>query len=128
MENPSRPDSLRGKPGDIESRYPADGLGEDYVNRNAWFNTHNTDKLSVLADLKVEADRARFLALAADSDMVIANYRPGVLERLGIGLDDLRAANPDIVLVEMPGHFRTSRHARAAVYGAQTKSKPLRFV
>lgn len=122
IENPSRPDSLRGKPGDIESRYPANGLGDDYVNRNAWFNTHNTDKLSVLLDLKIAADRERFLALVADSDLVIANYRPGVLDRLGVGLEALRSVNPEIVLVEMPGHFSISRHAQAAVYGAQMEA------
>jgi crotonobetainyl-CoA:carnitine CoA-transferase CaiB-like acyl-CoA transferase len=52
--------------------------------------------------MKSAAGRELILSLAEKSDVVIANYTPGVLERLGLGYQDLAARRPDIIVVEMP--------------------------
>ena len=57
-----------------------------------------------LFDLKDDDGRDAFLKLAAESDVVIESFRPGVADRLGIGYDDLRAANPAIVLCSTSGY------------------------
>ena len=57
-----------------------------------------------LFDLKAGTGRDAFLALAAHSDVVIESFRPGVVDRLGIGFDALRAANPRIVLCSTSGY------------------------
>jgi crotonobetainyl-CoA:carnitine CoA-transferase CaiB-like acyl-CoA transferase len=66
------------------------------------FNTQRLGKLSLGLDLKVAAAREILLRLAEASDILIANFTPGVLDRLGIGYDALSARNPQIVVVEMP--------------------------
>ena len=56
-----------------------------------------------LFDLKADAGREAFLALAKDADVVIESFRPGVVERLGIGYEALRAVNPGIILCSTSG-------------------------
>jgi crotonobetainyl-CoA:carnitine CoA-transferase CaiB-like acyl-CoA transferase len=80
------------------------------------FATVAGHKRSVVLDLKDPAGRARALELAADADVVVEGWRPGVAARLGVGPDDVRAVNPGVVycslsgfggsgpLVQAPGH------------------------
>lgn len=60
-------------------------------------------KRSIALDLKDEADRALFLKLAAKADGLIEGFRPGVMERLGLGPADLQAVNPALVYGRMTG-------------------------
>ena len=55
-------------------------------------------------DLKDPADLAAFLDLAADADVIIESFRPGVVARLGIGYDDVKAGNPGIVYCSTSGY------------------------
>ena len=61
----------------------------------------------VLMDLKSDGGRNAFLRLAATADVVVESFRPGVVDRLGIGYDDLRAVNPGIVLCSTTGFGQT---------------------
>src|ERR1700745_2506381 len=54
----------------------------------------NRGKRSVRIDLKTEAGRDVLLALARDADVLLESFRPGVLDRLGVGWERLRAENP----------------------------------
>lgn len=119
LESPAKPDSLRGNAGDIRSRYPDLEPGPDSYNRNAWFNTQNVDKRDVVLDLKDERGLKIVYDLVREADLVIANYRPGVLDRMGLGYAKLREINPKIVLVEMPGYPPDSPLASAPAFGAQ---------
>jgi crotonobetainyl-CoA:carnitine CoA-transferase CaiB-like acyl-CoA transferase len=123
VENPAHPDVLRGKPGDLVSRYPDFKPTGDFLNRNAWFNTQNTDKQSLVVDLKDPRGRALILDVAATCDVVLANYRAGVLDRMGLGFEVLQGCRPDVVLVEMPGHMPESRSATRPAYGAQFEAE-----
>ena len=64
---------------------------------NPVFASLNRNKRSVALDLKTEEDRAAVLRLVGISDVVVNNCRPGVMERMGFGYDDLRRINPRIV-------------------------------
>ena len=82
-----------------------------FVDRNghresAYYMSANRNKRSVVLDLKSAegADRLRWLASRAD--VLVENYRPGVLERLGLGLDDLRALNPRLITLSITGFGR----------------------
>ena len=57
----------------------------------------------VLLDLKADAGREAFLRLAASADVVIESFRPGVMARLGLGYDAVRAANERIVYCSTRG-------------------------
>ncbi|MFN8036884.1 MAG: CaiB/BaiF CoA-transferase family protein [Acidimicrobiia bacterium] len=67
-----------------------------------------------LFDLKSEAGKRAFLALAAQADVVIESFRPGVVDRLGIGYDDVRATNPRIVYCSTSGYGQTGPRSRWA--------------
>lgn len=81
---------------------------------NPAFEAINRGKRSICLDLKTEAGRTAFLALAAQADAVLESFRPGVMERLGLGWDVLHAANPRLVLVSVSGYGSSGPLAHAA--------------
>jgi crotonobetainyl-CoA:carnitine CoA-transferase CaiB-like acyl-CoA transferase len=89
----------------------ARALGADpALNRTgmgASFLAQNAGKRSVVLDLKDEGDRARFLELAGTADALVENFRPGVMDRLGLGPDTLRARNPRLVYCAISGFGQT---------------------
>lgn len=68
-------------------------------------------KSSICVDLKTPQGRSIAVDLARNADVVLHNTRPGVAERLGLGEDDLRALNPDVVWVSLTGYGHTSPSA-----------------
>ena len=73
-------------------------VGEDPDGgNNPVFASLNRNKRSVALDLKTEEDREAVLQLVGTSDVVVNNFRPGVMERMGFGYDDLRRINPRII-------------------------------
>jgi alpha-methylacyl-CoA racemase len=68
----------------------------------------------VLLDLKSDAGRAAFLRLAARADVVIESFRPGVMERLGLGDAAVRAVNPKIVYCSTSGYGQTGPRSQWA--------------
>ncbi|MGI1661559.1 CaiB/BaiF CoA transferase family protein [Palleronia sp. KMU-117] len=71
---------------------------------NSLFHAINRNKESLSADLRDEADRAMLRGLIARADVMIQNFRPGVIERQGFGYDDVRAINPRIVYGSISGY------------------------
>jgi len=69
--------------------------------KSGTFFYFNTNKRSIVLDLKDEADRETFLQLADRADAVVESFRPGVLDRLGIGWDVLHARRPDLPLIQI---------------------------
>lgn len=69
----------------------------------AYFLTMNRNKESVALDLKSEDDLKLVRAIAAKADVVVENFRPGVMDRLGIGYKTLSAANPRLVFASVSG-------------------------
>ena len=101
----------------VESRARMDGMrlgrpmvGEDLSggDRGLWpelqpvFHGLNRNKLSVTLNLRTEEGRAILRRLAAVSDVVLANFSPGVLERLGMDYASLVEEKPDIIVAAMP--------------------------
>ncbi|PRZ44247.1 crotonobetainyl-CoA:carnitine CoA-transferase CaiB-like acyl-CoA transferase [Antricoccus suffuscus] len=108
IEAPGRPDGWRGfLTGGAAHHYPDLEHGARPYNRDLLFNTQNHDKRSLVLDLKAPHGRDVFLELAALSDIVVANFTPGVLDRLRIGYDDLAEVNDQIIVVEMPAFGST---------------------
>ena len=71
---------------------------------NSLFHAINRNKESVTADLRNGEDRAALVELIKDADVVIQNFRPGVIERQGFGYDDVKAINPAIVYGSISGY------------------------
>ncbi|WP_431298662.1 CaiB/BaiF CoA transferase family protein [Tabrizicola sp. BL-A-41-H6] len=68
------------------------------------FHAINRNKRSVAVDMKNEADRAALCGLIKGADVVLQNFRPGVMDRLGFGYDAVRAINPRIVYGSVTGY------------------------
>jgi len=88
IENPAGGDSFRAQAGKLYSPR---------------FGAYNRNKRSVALDLTDDAGRDALLALADDADVLIENFRPGVMERLGLGLERLRARNPRLITASITG-------------------------
>ncbi|MGO4638475.1 CaiB/BaiF CoA transferase family protein [Mesorhizobium sp. 2RAF45] len=73
----------------------------------ASFLAQNAGKRSVMLDLKTEADRERFLDLVASADALVENFRPGVMDRLGLGHEALKAVRPGLVYCAISGFGQT---------------------
>lgn len=82
------------------------------------FHFSNRNKFGVDLNLKDPAGRAAFLELVAGADAVIENFRRGVLERLELDFDDLRAVNPSIVLASVSGQGLTGPRADHTTFGS----------
>jgi crotonobetainyl-CoA:carnitine CoA-transferase CaiB-like acyl-CoA transferase len=74
----------------------------------------NRGKRSLALDLKSEAGRAAFLRLVDKADVVVESFRPGVMDRLGVGWSQLRERNPRLVLCSISGYGQTGPHALRA--------------
>ena len=82
---------------------PFTGSPEDGPRESAYFLSANRGKRSVRLDLKSPEGADRLRALCASADVLVENYRPGLLSRLGLDPADLRAANPRLVTLSITG-------------------------
>jgi crotonobetainyl-CoA:carnitine CoA-transferase CaiB-like acyl-CoA transferase len=104
IEHPSRPDPARGH-----------GPSKDGV--GLWFKTLGRNKRLITLDLSQPDGRELFLELAERSDVVLENFRPGTLERWGLGWDELSAVNPQLVLARVSGFGQTGPYAGRPGFG-----------
>ena len=78
--------------------------GAELSARSALFLALNRGKRSIRIDLKTEAGKEVLLALARDADVLLESFRPGVLDRLGVGYERLRQENPSLVYCAITGY------------------------
>jgi len=91
----------------VESGDLARAMPPHVDGHSATFIALNRNKRSLSIDLKSDAGRRAVLALAAKADAVIESFRPGVMDRLRLGPDDLRKHNPRLVYVAVSGFGQT---------------------
>ncbi|MEV0672621.1 CoA transferase [Mycobacterium sp. NPDC050441] len=92
--------------GDLARQLGADpGLSAQRM--GASFVAQNAGKRSITVDLKIPAGREVFERLVSGADVLVENFRPGVMARLGYGWDDLRATNPKLVYCAISGFGQT---------------------
>lgn len=84
--------------------------------RSAYFESLNRGKESIRLDLTDESDRQRFEVLLADADVLVENFRPGVMDRLGYGFADVHAAYPEMIYASVSGFGQTGPYADRAAY------------
>src|SRR4051812_18925893 len=87
-------DSTRQMPGAVGADSPA-------------FNAVNRGKRSIVINLKTTQGRDVFERLARSSDILIENYRPGVMDGLGLGFDAMRRLNPRLIYASISGYGQT---------------------
>jgi CoA:oxalate CoA-transferase len=89
--------------GDLGRNPAIAGLGDV----SSIFLTFNRGKKGMVIDLKTDAGKQAFLDLVTVSDAVMANFRPGTMDRLGIGFEVMQQHNPEIVFVDSSGYGST---------------------
>ncbi|MFJ2023165.1 CaiB/BaiF CoA transferase family protein [Streptomyces sp. NPDC087897] len=104
VEHPRKPDPSRG-------HGPAkDGVG-------LWWKLLGRNKRTLALDLSAPGGRDVLLRLAAGTDVIIENFRPGTLERWGLGPDELHAVNPRLVLARVTGFGQFGPYAHRPGFG-----------
>ncbi|MDE2843475.1 MAG: CoA transferase [Chloroflexota bacterium] len=100
----------------------------DPARREPAFATWNRGKRSISLDLKTDSGRETATKLALESDVLIENFRPGVMDRLGLGYVELASANPQLVYCSLPGfgerHPDRNRQGWEPIIGASTGLYP----
>src|ERR1700726_5223582 len=109
-------ESLKSEPigGDItrRSRASIDKKGEF----SALFNSSNRGKRSLAIDVKSDAGREVLAKLVAKADVLVQNFRPGTMERLGLGYETLRRRHPRLIYVSISGGGETGPYVKKRVY------------
>ena len=101
--------------GDLARQLGADAA----LNREgmgASFLAQNADKRSIVVDLKTEFGRETFLRLVQEADVVLENFRPGVMKRLGLDHEALRQEKPGLIYCAISGFGQDGPLARAPAY------------
>ena len=111
VERPDTGDSLR----NMAWKDPRDGVG-------LWWKLANRNKRTIALDLKAADDREVFLRLARDAHVVVENFRPGALERLGLGPAELHAINPTLVITRVSGFGQTGPYAQRPGFASIAES------
>lgn len=97
---------------------PFRGWGEREGALRPQFAAYNRGKKSAALDLRTDDGRRAYAALAARSDVVVENFRPGTADRMGIGYDALRAPNPGLVYCAITGVGSSGPAAHRPIYDA----------
>jgi crotonobetainyl-CoA:carnitine CoA-transferase CaiB-like acyl-CoA transferase len=96
---------------------PVRQWGEQVGGRSLWWSMHGRNKRSITLNLKNPKAKAIVLSLAECSDCVIENFRPGQLDKLGIGPEVLRARNPGLIFAHISGYGQTGPYRDRAAFG-----------
>lgn len=109
IEHPTKPDGMRGH-----------GLDKD--GHPLWWTMIGRNKRTVTLDLGNSRGGAVFRRLAAEADVVVENFRPGTLERWGLGYDVLSELNPGLILLRVTGFGQTGPYATRPAFGTLVES------
>jgi formyl-CoA transferase len=94
-----------------------------------WWSVQSRNKQSITLNMKHPEGRAIARRLALEADIVVENYRPGVLEKWGLGFEDLRKDNPGVIMVRLSGFGQTGPMKDQPGFGAIGESMGgLRYV
>jgi crotonobetainyl-CoA:carnitine CoA-transferase CaiB-like acyl-CoA transferase len=104
VEHPTRPDAARGHGPSM------DGIG-------LWWKTLGRNKRTITLDLKHPDGAATMRRLLAESDVLVENFRPGTLERWGLGPDALLSANPGLVIARVTAFGQTGPYSSRPGFG-----------
>ena len=105
VEAPDRPDPLR-------------EWGQASGGHQFFWTVHARNKRCITLNLRTDAGRDLLLRLAASADVVVESFRPGTLERWGLGYEELSAVNPGIVLARVSGYGQTGPLAQEPGYAS----------
>ncbi len=102
---------------DLNRGRPPFAPGKRGINASGVFNNINCNKLSVTLNLRHPTACELARRIVAISDIVVDNFNPGVMQKLGLGYDDLVKVKPDIIVITMPVMGQTGPRSQYGGYG-----------
>ena len=118
VEAAKRMDLWRGGlTGENPRRYPDSDTGERPYDRTVLFNSQNLNKRSLCIDIKKPGGQQALADVAKDADVIVSNFTPGTLSRMGLDYATLSKANPGLILVEMPAFGTSGPMAKLTALG-----------
>ncbi|OAE03554.1 formyl-CoA transferase [Arthrobacter sp. OY3WO11] len=111
VESPDRPDPMR-------------EWGRARVNDHTlWWSVQSRGKKCVTMDLKVPRGRELFLELCKEADVILENFRPGTMEKLGLGPEELWKINPGLIIARVSGYGQTGPEASKPGYASVAEAR-----
>lgn len=106
---------------DVVKVEPPDGdvtryWGKNIANISGYFHHQNAGKRNICIDLRANGSVDLVKELVKEADILIENYRPDVMQRLGIGYDELKEVNPRLVMLSISGFGHDGPESRRATY------------
>lgn len=111
VESPNRPDPMR-------------EWGRARVNDHTlWWSVQSRGKKCVTMDLKAPRGRELFLELCKETDVILENFRPGTMEKLGLGPEELWKVNPGLIIARVSGYGQTGPEASKPGYASVAEAR-----
>lgn len=118
IENPADPDVSRGFPPYLTA---ADAEGED-EEFSGYYGQYNRGKLGLTINLVHEEGKQVLKDLVARADVLLENFRPGTMEKLGVGYDVLKEVNPRLVYAAISGYGHTGSRSRRPAFDSTAQA------
>ena len=109
VEDPKRGDSLR-------------NWRVMHKGTSLWWYVHARNKKSITLDLREQEGQEMVRELAKEADVIIENFRPGTLEKWGIGYEDIKKINPSIIMTRISGYGQTGPYRDKVGFGSVAES------
>ena len=106
---------------DLGRRLPLHSIDHEKTpDTNAYFNQWNQGKRSITVDLQTEGGRELAKRIALEADLVVSNYATGVMDRFGLGYEQLRSERPDVIVATISGYGNHGPYKNYIGYGPTT--------
>ncbi|MFL1429972.1 MULTISPECIES: CaiB/BaiF CoA transferase family protein [unclassified Nocardiopsis] len=124
IENPEDPDVSRGFPPYLTADADGDGGGggggaQEF---SGYYGQYNRGKLGLTINLAHEEGKQVLKDLVAEADVLLENFRPGTMEKLGVGYDVLREINPKLVYTAISGYGHTGSRSRRPAFDSTAQA------
>lgn len=96
---------------------PVRQWGEQIDGHSLWWSVHGRNKRSIAINLKAPEAREIILKIVADCDVLVENFRPGQLDRLGLDAESLKSARPGLIIARISGYGQSGPYKDRAAFG-----------
>ena len=105
-------DVIKIEAGGGRAAQPIETMDDEVAERRRAYNAEGRNKRSIVLNLKMDEARQVFYKLVKDADVVVEEFRPGVLKRLGVDYDTISRINPRIILCSITGYGQDGPYAQ----------------
>lgn len=90
--------------------------GQKIAGLSGFYTQQNAGKRNICVDMKADGARQLLLDMATKADIIVENYRPGVMKRLGLSYEDFRSVNPAVIMLSISGFGQEGQASKRAAF------------